>query len=75
MYTKTVVLVFYLTSIGLGESRIGFLLTSIGFIALFGIGMLNGVVLVSAINHAREEGLPQSKQSSPGRGGASGLCS
>jgi heavy metal efflux system protein len=30
---------------------------SVGFIALFGVAMLNGVVLVSAINHAREEGL------------------
>lgn len=29
---------------------------SVGFIALFGVAMLNGVVLVSAINHAREEG-------------------
>jgi cobalt-zinc-cadmium resistance protein CzcA len=30
---------------------------SVGFIALFGVAMLNGVVLVSAINHAREAGL------------------
>jgi cobalt-zinc-cadmium resistance protein CzcA len=30
---------------------------SVGFIALFGVAMLNGVVLVSAINHACEEGL------------------
>jgi heavy metal efflux system protein len=30
---------------------------SVGFIALFGVAMLNGVVLVSAINNAREEGL------------------
>ena len=29
---------------------------SVGFIALFGVAMLNGVVLVSAINHARETG-------------------
>lgn len=29
---------------------------SVGFIALFGVAMLNGVVLVSAINHARKEG-------------------
>jgi cobalt-zinc-cadmium resistance protein CzcA len=29
---------------------------SIGFIALFGVAMLNGVVLVSAINHLREAG-------------------
>jgi heavy metal efflux system protein len=29
---------------------------SVGFIALFGVAMLNGVVLVSAIDHAREEG-------------------
>jgi cobalt-zinc-cadmium resistance protein CzcA len=31
---------------------------SVGFIALFGVAMLNGVVLVSAINHVREEGQP-----------------
>lgn len=29
---------------------------SVGFIALFGVAMLNGVVLVSAINQARESG-------------------
>jgi heavy metal efflux system protein len=29
---------------------------SIGFIALFGVAMLNGVVLVSAINHLRTAG-------------------
>jgi cobalt-zinc-cadmium resistance protein CzcA len=29
---------------------------SIGFIALFGVAMLNGVVLVSAINHLRAAG-------------------
>ncbi len=28
---------------------------SVGFIALFGVAMLNGVVLVSSINHMREE--------------------
>jgi cobalt-zinc-cadmium resistance protein CzcA len=31
---------------------------SIGFIALFGVAMLNGVVLVSAINHLRTAGKP-----------------
>jgi len=31
---------------------------SVGFIALFGIAVLNGVVLVSYINKLREEGLP-----------------
>jgi heavy metal efflux system protein len=30
---------------------------SVGFIALFGVAMLNGVVLVSSINQAREAGL------------------
>ena len=29
---------------------------SIGFIALFGVAVLNGVVLITAINHLREEG-------------------
>ncbi|MHB1698618.1 MAG: efflux RND transporter permease subunit [Acidobacteriaceae bacterium] len=29
---------------------------SVGFIALFGVAMLNGVVLVSSINHSRETG-------------------
>lgn len=29
---------------------------SVGFIALFGVAMLNGVVLVSSINHSREAG-------------------
>jgi cobalt-zinc-cadmium resistance protein CzcA len=29
---------------------------SVGFIALFGVAMLNGVVLVSSINQAREAG-------------------
>jgi heavy metal efflux system protein len=29
----------------------------VGFIALFGVAMLNGVVLVSSINQAREAGL------------------
>ena len=31
---------------------------SIGFIALFGVAMLNGVVLVSSINQMRKAGLP-----------------
>lgn len=31
---------------------------SIGFIALFGIAVLNGVVLVNAINQNKEEGMP-----------------
>ncbi|MDQ7824979.1 MAG: CusA/CzcA family heavy metal efflux RND transporter [Candidatus Eremiobacteraeota bacterium] len=31
---------------------------SIGFIALFGIAVLNGLVLMSSINQLREEGLP-----------------
>ena len=31
---------------------------SIGFIALFGVAMLNGVVLVSSINQMRETGIP-----------------
>src|SRR4029077_1722513 len=30
---------------------------SVGFIALFGVAMLNGLVLVSSINQAREKGL------------------
>lgn len=30
----------------------------IGFIALFGVAVLNGVVLVTFINHLREDGLP-----------------
>ncbi|MCC6540090.1 MAG: efflux RND transporter permease subunit, partial [Bryobacterales bacterium] len=30
---------------------------SVGFIALFGVAVLNGIVLVSSINHLREEGL------------------
>ena len=30
---------------------------SIGFIALFGVAVLNGIVLVSSINHLRSEGL------------------
>ncbi len=31
---------------------------SVGFIALFGVAVLNGVVLLSAVNRLREEGLP-----------------
>ncbi len=31
---------------------------SVGFIALFGVAVLNGVVLVSAVNRLREQGLP-----------------
>jgi len=31
---------------------------SIGFIALFGVAVLNGIVLVSAVNRLREEGRP-----------------
>lgn len=31
---------------------------SVGFIALFGVAVLNGVVMVSCINQLREEGLP-----------------
>jgi cobalt-zinc-cadmium resistance protein CzcA len=31
---------------------------SVGFIALFGIAVLNGVVMVSHINRLREEGMP-----------------
>ncbi len=31
---------------------------SVGFIALFGVAVLNGVVLVSSINNLRENGLP-----------------
>jgi len=30
---------------------------SVGFIALFGVAVLNGIVLVSSINHLREEGM------------------
>ncbi|MBL8292947.1 MAG: efflux RND transporter permease subunit [Bryobacterales bacterium] len=33
---------------------------SIGFIALFGVAVLNGIVLVSAINRLRETGMPMS---------------
>ncbi|MCV4803558.1 efflux RND transporter permease subunit, partial [Escherichia coli] len=29
----------------------------VGFIALFGVAVLNGVVMVSFINHLREEGM------------------
>jgi cobalt-zinc-cadmium resistance protein CzcA len=29
---------------------------SIGFIALFGVAVLNGVVLIAAVNHLRDEG-------------------
>lgn len=32
--------------------------SSVGFIALFGIAVLNGVVLVNAINQNKEEGMP-----------------
>ena len=32
---------------------------SVGFIALFGVAVLNGVVLVSYINQMRDEGLPE----------------
>ena len=31
---------------------------SIGFIALFGVAVLNGVVLIAAVNRLRDEGLP-----------------
>jgi len=31
---------------------------SVGFIALFGVAVLNGIVLVSSINHLRAEGRP-----------------
>jgi len=31
---------------------------SIGFIALFGVAVLNGVVLITAVNRLRDEGLP-----------------
>jgi cobalt-zinc-cadmium resistance protein CzcA len=31
---------------------------SIGFIALFGVAVLNGIVLVSSVNRLREEGMP-----------------
>ena len=34
---------------------------AVGFIALFGVAMLNGLVLVSAIRKAREEGLSQAE--------------
>lgn len=33
----------------------------IGFIALFGVAVLNGIVLVSSINRLREEGMPTNK--------------
>lgn len=32
--------------------------SAIGFIAVFGVAMLNGIVLVSFLNHLREQGLP-----------------
>ena len=32
---------------------------AVGYIAVFGVSVLNGVVLVSSIRHARDEGLPQ----------------
>ena len=31
---------------------------SVGFIALFGVAVLNGVVLIAAMNHLREQGMP-----------------
>jgi len=31
---------------------------SVGFIALFGVAILNGLVLISSINHLRESGIP-----------------
>jgi cobalt-zinc-cadmium resistance protein CzcA len=31
---------------------------SVGFIALFGVAMLNGVVMISSINQLRADGLP-----------------
>jgi cobalt-zinc-cadmium resistance protein CzcA len=34
---------------------------SIGFIALFGVAVLNGIVLVSSINRLREQGLPSAR--------------
>ncbi|MDO8749362.1 MAG: CusA/CzcA family heavy metal efflux RND transporter [Candidatus Omnitrophota bacterium] len=34
---------------------------SVGFIALFGVAVLNGVVLVSCINQLRKEGMPVNK--------------
>ncbi|MCC6589790.1 MAG: efflux RND transporter permease subunit [Bryobacterales bacterium] len=33
---------------------------SVGFIALFGVAVLNGIVLVSAVNRLREDGMPMS---------------
>ena len=35
---------------------------SIGFIALFGVAVLNGVVLVNSINQLRSEGQPSGKR-------------
>jgi heavy metal efflux system protein len=40
----------------------------IGFIALFGVAVLNGIVLVSSINRLREEGMPADKAVVAGAG-------
>ena len=36
---------------------LGLILTAIGFIAVFGVAMLNGIVLVSFLNELRDKGL------------------
>ncbi len=40
---------------------------SIGFIALFGVAVLNGVVMVSHINNLREQWRPAERRRAPGR--------
>ena len=47
---------------------------SIGFIALFGVAMLNGVVLVSSINQLRQSGASSRKRCSPARDAGCGRC-
>ena len=47
---------------------------SIGFIALFGVAMLNGVVLVSSINQLRQPGLSSATPCWRARGAGFGRC-
>ena len=48
---------------------------SVGFIALFGVAMLNGVVLVSSINQLRaSRASARARRCSPARGGGCGRC-
>ena len=48
--------------------------SAVGFITLFGVAVQNGVIMVSALNRARDAGLPLAVAVARGASSACGRC-